>query len=68
MNAIMTFALFFCWFVQYEASLIISCDDDLNLTTSGASMSCRKEWRLRVDSGLAMRVIGQRWEACGSRV
>lgn len=29
------------------------------LTTSGASMSCRKEWRLRVDSGWLMRVEGQ---------
>ena len=35
------------------------------LTTSGASMSCRKEWRLRTDRGFLMRVKGQRSEVIG---
>lgn len=35
------------------------------LTTSGASMSCRKEWRLKVDRGFLMRVKGQRSEVIG---
>lgn len=54
----------FCWCYKMTSTCRRSYIS-LLLTTSGASMSCRKEWRLRVDRGLGILVNGQRSEVTG---
>lgn len=52
---------------EHERFALVCCDAALLvLTTSGDSMSCRKEWRLRVVRGFGMVVSGQRSEFRGA--